>query len=300
MKWISQGLIFSRKNFPKWNSTHAWVPTPIMINKKICRVFYAGRNKNNMSQLGAFDIDLNNPKIIRRVFQKPFLELGKMGHFDDCAVIPSHIIKVKNTYYLFYIGWTQGKTVPYIASIGLATTKNLNKKFKRYSDAPILGRTKNDPIFTASCFIQKYMDKYKMFYTSNLSWNRVNNKSTPKYTIKEASSSDLITWKHEAITFKHKKNEIAITRPWIFKHNSKDVMLYSYRRYLYKIGLAKKIGNKWIRKDKNIKIQKKNKPFDLMSQEYSSVVSYKNKKYMFYNGDNFGKYGFGLDILVDN
>ena len=37
-----------------------------------------------------------------------------------------------------------------------------------------------------------------------------------------------------------------------------------------------------------------------MSQEYSSVVSYKNKKYMFYNGDNYGKNGIGLAILVDN
>ena len=96
MKWESQGLIFSKKNFPKWNITHAWVPTPIMIKKSICRVYYAGRNKNNMSQIGAFDIDLNNPKKIRKVFKKPLLELGKRGHFDDCAVIPSHIFKVKN------------------------------------------------------------------------------------------------------------------------------------------------------------------------------------------------------------
>lgn len=34
-----------------------------------------------------------------------------------------------------------------------------------------------------------------------------------------------------------------------------------------------------------------------MSQEYSSIISYKNKKYMFYNGDNYGEHGVGLAIL---
>lgn len=297
MKWESQGLIFSKKNFPKWNVTHAWIPTPVMLTKNICRIFYAGRNKDNMSQLGAFDIDLNNPKIIKRVFKKPLLELGKIGHFDDCAVIPSHIIKVKSIYYLFYVGWTQAKTVPFIASIGLAVTKNLNRKFKRYSNAPIMGRTKDDPIFTASCFVQKNKNSYKMFYTSNLSWGKIKNNTVPKYTVKEASSSDLINWKHESVTFKHKKGEIAITRPWICKDNSRDVMLYSYRRDFYKIGFAEQINNRWIRKDQNIRIQKKKEPFDLMSQEYSSIISYKNKKYMFYNGDNYGEHGVGLAIL---
>jgi len=268
MEWNSQGLIFSKKKFPEWNFSHAWVPTPIMVTKNICRIFYAGRNKDNKSQLGAFDIDLNNPKKIKRVFQKPLLELGKIGHFDDCAVIPSHIIKVKSIYYLFYVGWTQAKTVPYIASIGLATTKSLNKKFKRYSEAPILGRTKEDPIFTASCFVQKNKDNYKMFYTSNISWVKIQNNTVPKYTIKEASSFDLINWKHEVVTLKHKKNEIAITRPWIFENNSKEVMLYSYRSDLYKIGLAEKINNKWCRKDKNIKIQKKKKKFNLKNKKY--------------------------------
>jgi hypothetical protein len=297
MKWESQGLIFSKKNFPKWNITHAWVPTPIMIKKSICRVYYAGRNKNNMSQIGAFDIDLNNPKKIRKVFKKPLLELGKRGHFDDCAVIPSHIFKVKNIFYMFYAGWTQAKTVPYITSIGLAVTKNLNVKFKRYSDAPVLGRTKNDPIFTSSCFVQKNKKMYKMFYTSNLSWGVKNNNIQPKYTIKEASSNNLVNWKYKSVTLKHKRGEIAITRPWIYNDNSIEKMLYSYRSNFYKIGLAEKINDKWKRKDSKIKILKKQKPFDKKSQEYCSVINYKNKKYMFYNGDNYGEDGVGLAIL---
>ena len=49
MKFISCGLIFKKKHFPKWNKTHAWVPTPIMISKNICKVFYAGRDKNKRS-----------------------------------------------------------------------------------------------------------------------------------------------------------------------------------------------------------------------------------------------------------
>ena len=39
---------------------------------------------------------------------------------------------------MFYIGWTQGAKVPYMAALGLASSNNLNKKFKRISLAPII------------------------------------------------------------------------------------------------------------------------------------------------------------------
>ena len=74
MRFTSYGLIFKKKHFPKWNKTHAWVPTPIMTSKNLCKVFYAGRDKNNLSSVGSFDIDLENPNDIKKV-EAEFLAL---------------------------------------------------------------------------------------------------------------------------------------------------------------------------------------------------------------------------------
>ena len=303
MRFISYGLIFKKKHFPKWNKTHAWVPTPIMISKNVCKVFYAGRDKNNLSSIGSFDVDLRNPKKIFNIAKLPLLELGPLGHFDDCAVLPSQILKFKKKFYMYYIGWTQGAKVPYIAALGLASSNSLNKKFKRISEAPVIGRSNNDPIFTASCYVQKFKNNFKIFYTSNLKWTNIKSVLTPKYLIKEGLTKNLIDLKFKKIAIKHKnKYEIALTRPWLLKDKNKKLfMIYSYgqmknKKNNYKIGLAYHKNGKWVRKDEDFKILNYKDNFDDKTQEYGATIFYKGKNYIFYNGNNFGEKGIGLAV----
>ena len=303
MRLRSFGLIFKKKHFPKWNKTHAWVPTPVILKKNICRVFYAGRDEKNLSKIGSFDINLSRPKKILNVSSSPVLSLGKIGYFDDCAVIPSQIFYFNKNYYLFYVGWTQGKTVADIASIGLAYTKNLNKKFKRTSEVPLIGKSRYDPIFTASCFCVKENNKLKLYYSSNTRWKVINKVPTPKYLIKEASSKNLFNWQFKnKKTFRHKDKEIALTRPWIFKHENKEMMLYSYgkmknKKNNYRIGLAVKNKSVWKRMDKKLKIYNSVDNFDNKTKEYASAINYAGKTYVFYNGNNYGEKGIGLAII---
>ena len=78
--------------------------------------------------------------------------------------------------------------------------------------------------------------------------------------------------------------------------------MYSYKDYRnkgrnYKIGIAKKTQNSFIRKDNSIKIINKKDFFDNQMQEYASIVEYKNFFYMFYNGNNYGEKGIGLAMI---
>lgn len=302
IKLNSCGLIFKKKHFPKWNKTHAWVPTPIKLTKNVCRVFYAGRDKNNHSQIGSFDIDLRDPYKILKISKTPVLKTGKLGCFDDCAVIPSQVIYYNKRYYLFYVGWTQARRIPYIASIGLATSTSLSKKFVRYSEAPIIGRSIKDPIFTASCYIERNKKLFRIFYTSNQKWQIKNMVLYPKYLIKEGYSKNLIDWKFKKIIIKNKNNEIAITRPWIIKNKKNKLMLYSYgkmknKKNNYKIGLAIFKNKKWRRIDSNLKLTNNIDTFDKLSKEYAASINFNGKDFVFYNGNNFGEEGIGLAII---
>lgn len=298
MNWNSYGLIF-KSNKIKWIKSHAWVPTVFKFNRDKAKIFFAGRDNENHSNIGSFDVDLRNPSKILDVTDKPILKKGRLGCFDDCAVIPSQIIKFKKKFYMFYTGWTQGRKLPYLSSIGLALSDKLSGNFKRVSEAPIFGRTKDDPIFVASCFVEKINKKFGMYYTTNTNWRVKNKKFYPKYFLKYAESKDLINWKFKKNIMKFKSTkEVAVSRPWIVKFKNKKIIFYSHRGIKYKIGYAVINKNNFLeRKDDLINITNNKDKFDNEMQEYASIVQHKKKLFMFYNGNNFGEKGIGLAEL---
>ena len=197
------------------------------------------------------------------------------------------------------MGWTQGKKVPFFSSLGLAISNNITGPYKKINNAPIIGRSKYDPYFVATCFVNKIKKGYEMFYTSNLSWKIKNKNPFPRYLIKKCFSKNGIDWKtnnNNTIKFYNKK-EVAITRPWIIKIKNRLIMFFSLKKNKYSIETnIKKNNSKWIRRkifnfDQNKKIK-----FDSMSQEYASLIEYKKKIFMFYNGNEYGKKGVGLAI----
>ncbi len=291
-----KGLIFKSINH-KWIKSHAWVPTVYKLKNNKVIIFFAGRNNKNESDIGYIVFDLDEMKVTK-FSKKPILKRGPLGSFDDSAVIPSHMIKVKDKFYLYYVGWTQGKKVPFFSSIGLAISKSPFGPFKRYSSAPIIGVSKLNPYFVATCYVRKYQNGFEMYYTSNTSWSLKKKRAFPRYLIKKCNSKDGINWKIEdnkLINF-YKKSEIAITRPWILNLKNKTVMFYSLKKRNYKICTVIFKNKRWIKE--NIFEFKKNKSviFDNVSQEYASLIKYKKKIFMFYNGNEYGKNGIGLAI----
>ena len=294
-----KGIILDVKNIKKIKS-HAWVPTSYLFEKNKAIVFFAGRNSKNESDTWYFIFDLEKEKVIK-ISDKPVIKRGKLGSFDDSAAIPSHLIKIGNKYYMYYVGWTQGRKVPFFSNIGLAISNKIKGPYKKISDSPILGRSKYDPYFVATCFVKKEKNFFIMYYTSNLSWKKVKGVPQPKYLIKKSYSKDGINWitkNEKAINFKN-KSEIAITRPWIIKLNNKICMFYSVKKKFYEIKTSILKNDKWNRKDL-FKFDGNDFQFDNESQEYCSLIKYENNIYMFYNGNNYGKKGIGLAIAKIN
>jgi len=186
--FIKKGIIYKPSNV-NWVKSHLWVPTAYKLNNEKIIIYFAGRNKKNESDIGYFIYDIKKNKVTN-FSNGPILKRGSLGSFDDSAVIPSHIIKVKKIYYLYYIGWTQGKKIPYIPSIGLAYSKSLKSKFKKYSKSPILDKNYNDQYFIASCFVRKIKKNFIMDYTSNLSWKKIRSGTFPRYLIKTCRSKN--------------------------------------------------------------------------------------------------------------
>lgn len=297
--WIKKGLIFGP---PKtdWGLTHCMLPTPIRLNKKTIRLFYATRNRQNISSITFQDLDISDGiKLINKKKVISF-EKGKLGHFDDNGVLPSSIIKKGKFFYLYYIGWQPRLTTRYSLIAGLSISKN-GKVFKRFSESPILKNNNKEPIsiLTAPCVL-KVKKNFYMWYVSGIKWKH---KDYPLYDIKFAKSKNGIDWTQTGKScLKLKKKERALARPYVLFKKNKFHMWYSYEIEVgnYKIGYAtSNNGIKWERKDKKINLNYKSK-YEINMREYPALIEINNKLLMFYNGDNYGKEGILFSELNDH
>ena len=141
-----------------------------------------------------------------------------------------------------------------------------------------------------------------MWYGSNLSWGK--EETHMQHVIKYAESKDGIYWKRSGKTVVplKNKNEYALSKPCVLKENAVYKMWYSYRAgkkiKTYRIGYAEsRDGRKWKRKDDKAGIGVSEKGWDSEMICYPFVFTHKKNKYMLYNGNDYGKTGFGLAIL---
>ena len=75
-------------------------------------------------------------------------------------------------------------------------------------------------------------------------------------------------------------------------------MWYSYRGASYRIGYAESHdGRQWRRLDTRVGIDVSLAGWDSEMIEYPFVFDHKELRYMLYNGNGYGKTGFGLAVL---
>lgn len=297
--WVKQGLIL--KPDPKlwWMKSHVAVPTIEHLHDSIYRMYFCSRDLHNRSHIGYSEFDIKNPKHMIYITPEPILGLGELGAFDDNGVTPTWVMDVGDSKYLYFVGWNKGTTVRMHLHVGLAISHDCGRTFQRYSRAPILERIKVDPLLTATLSILKENNIYRMWYISGDRWFEREGETIPVYNIKYAESSDGIHWKRDGrvcLTYKDSE-EHALARPCVIKEDGVYKMWFSHKGSDYRVGYAEsRDGFEWIRLDEKVCMDKISCKFDSVMQEYAFVVNHDNIKYMFYNGNDYGKEGIGLAI----
>jgi predicted GH43/DUF377 family glycosyl hydrolase len=300
MNWIKKGLLFSQNKQNNYLLSHAALPFIEKLYDDIFRIYFSSRDKNNFSHTSFIEIDINYPKKILRFSPNPIISPGPLGSFDDSGSMGSWIVSKNNKKYLYYIGWNRRNSVPYHNSIGVAVSVD-GKNFTKYAEGPIIDRTPLEPYFSSSPCVLLENNIWKMWYLSGTQWSIVENLPRPKYNIRYAESKDGLIWNRNfkiCIDFKNEK-EWAISRPCILKENGIYKMWYSYtEEKSYRIGYAESIDNKnWKRMDNLVGIDISSSGWDSCSIEYPFVFQHNDEKYMLYNGNEYGKTGFGLAVL---
>lgn len=299
-KWRVLGNIHCSNNEVPSMFSHASVPYAENLGGEYYRIYFSSRDKNKRSFTHSLTIEIENPTKILDLDLRPILSPGDFGSFDEDGAMTSWITKNGNERNLYYIGWNNNeKRGIFRNSIGLAIS-NGNGPFKKVSTGPILDRSIHDPGFTASCSVLRVDDEWWMWYLSCVGWKIQNGEAIHQYHIKEAKSLDGINWDRcgkIAIDFRD-DGEYAISRPSVIFDGHKWRMWYAYRGLHYKIGYAESLnGSDWTRLDDQIDADDFTTEWSNEMQEYPHVFIHRGQSYMLYNGNSFGKSGFGIAIL---
>jgi hypothetical protein len=280
-------------------NSHAAVPIADHLYDNVFRIYFSARDINNKSCTYSLDYDVVQNKIIE-INNEPILTPGKTGTFDDAGAMASCIMTHNDIKYLYYIGWNISKSVPFRNAIGLAIKKP-EGKFEKYSQGPIIDRSIHDPIFTASSCVLYHENKFKMWYLSCIEWDTSVEPIRHSYNIKYAESADAINWIRTGITAIDFKDdyEYAISTPRVIIEQGKYKMWYSYRasekNTTYRIGYAESDdGINFTRLDELAGIDVSQEGWDSEMICYPYIFDHNNYRYMLYNGNSYGKTGFGL------
>jgi len=193
--------------------------------------------------------------------------------------------------------------VPFYGMIGLAISEDNGETFEKYSSAPLLSRTDIDPYMTLSMDVHRGSEGWSMWYTSTTEC--VVNESgdtIPNYHIKHATSDDGLQWERDGTVCIDYANqyETRIARPRVIERDGTYHMWYCYAQgdKGYRLGYAQSPnGTDWNRLDDDVGIELSDDGWDAEMMAYPYLVEHDGDIYMFYNGNEYGKSGFGVATL---
>jgi hypothetical protein len=298
--WEKKGLVYVPDGSMPWAKHSALTPTPYRLTDDIIRVFAGFRDKKGVSRIGYVDVDATNPSRILGVSKEPVLDIGKAGCFDDNGVILGDVIRYEDKVLMYYVGFQLVANVKFLAFTGLAVSHDEARSFVRIGPSPVMDRSDEGLFFRAIHTVIYEDGILKCWYGVGSKWSRINETEYPQYTTGYIESQDYMLFpKNGNVCLQFVNDEYRIGRPRVQKTNEGFRMYYTKGTLSgsYLPGYAESAdGKSWQRMDENVGISPSEHGWDSQSLSYTAPLAVNNKEYLFYNGNDMGKTGFGYAV----
>jgi hypothetical protein len=281
-----------------WAVSHAALPVLEPVGGASWTMYVSVRDRDGRARIGRTVFTMEPTPALAPLESEPVLDLGALGTFDDSGVTSSCIVRQDRRRLLFYTGWSRGVTVPFYLNVGLAISEE-GAPFRRVSMAPLLERTAIDPYLTASPFVLVEADRWRMWYVSGTGWDATNSGARHRYHVRYAESPDGATWHRPGTVCLDyaSPDEHAFARPCVLRDDETYRMWYASRGDRYRIGCAESAdGVRWTRSSDEWGLQPSGEGWDGEMVEYPFVFDWHDRRYMLYNGNEYGRTGVGLAI----
>jgi len=94
MQWQKLGQVFGPMNNYEWMVSHAANPVAKHLEGDVFRIYFSSRDQENRSSIGFVEIDIKHPNQILKLCDKPILQSGERGGFDDKGLVTATLVKL--------------------------------------------------------------------------------------------------------------------------------------------------------------------------------------------------------------
>ena len=315
MKWKKRGKIFDPTCYTLPNNCFAFAQSPqAIVFDTFVRIYFSTREQDQpgkfLSHVAFVDFDKNFKTVIR-VSDKTVVLLGELGCFDEHGIFPINVLKDSNRILAYTTGWNRKVSVSADASVGLAISDDDGLTFQKHGKGPVLTSSLKEPFLVCDAFVTKFDDQFHMWYIFGTKWikDSVDNSPQRVYKIAYATSSDGMNWKRDAkqIISDILNEDECQALPTVIRSHDTYHMYFCFRHATdfrknadrsYRLGYAwSKDLIHWTRDDGKAGITVSPDGWDSEMMCYPHIFHCDGKILMLYNGNEFGKFGFGLAEL---
>lgn len=318
MKWKKIGKIFDPTTHPAFSefAGYAQSPQALVLQDRV-RIYFSIRkvdtNGKFLSHISYVDFNKHLTSIIDTAHQ-PVIALGQLGTFDEHGIFPISPLQHQDKILAYTCGWSRRVSVSVETSTGLAISTDQGKTFTKVGDGPIMSNSLHEPFLVGDSFVRVYKNEFHMWYIHGTHWMQFEGEAAPDrvYKIAHATSADGLHWVREGkkiISDTLDENECQAL-PTVLKFDNMYHMIFCYRHATgfrnvkgrgYRLGYATSEDLKvWTRKDEVIGIAGTPDSWDSDMMCYPNLFACEDNVYLLYNGNEFGKHGFGLAVLEKN
>ena len=316
MKWKKLGKIFDPTQHMLANDCMQFAQSPqALVFDDFVRIYFSTRaqdtNSKYLSHIAFVDMHKNLRNILH-VSDQTVIPLGELGCFDEHGIFPMNVLSHDNVIYGYTCGWNRRVSVSVDTAIGLAISHDGGLTFQRIGNGPVLASSLREPCLVGDAFVKFIGNTFHMWYIFGIDWKRNAPDAPPDriYKIGHAVSQYGIEW------IKEEGQQIVADRlgpdesqalPTVACIDGQYHMFFCYRQSFdfrtnkergYRIGHAwsDDLIN-WTRADNDLILEGTPGEWDSDMQCYPHVFECDGKVYLLYNGNEFGRYGFGVAVL---
>ncbi len=315
MKWRKLGQIFNPADHVLFNECVEYAQSPqVLVFEDYVRIYFSTRRRDTsgkfLSHISFVDMDKQFNNTLG-VAQHTVIELGALGSFDEHGIFPFNVCLANDKILAYTTGWNRRASVSTDAAIGLARSADNGKTFQKVGLGPVLNASLHEPFLVGDAFVLHHNDNFHMWYIHGTRWTQSNNEPAPQrvYKIAYACSADGIAWVKQGrqlISDVLNPDECQAL-PTVSYFDGRFHMFFCYREATdfrknrfrgYRLGYAFSDNlTSWQRDDANVGIALSNDGWDSEMMCYPHVFKLDDEVYLLYNGNEFGRHGFGIAKL---
>lgn len=317
MHWRKLGQIFdpTQHSLPLACVEFAQSPQALVLSDRV-RIYFSTRQRDGdngmfLSHVCYVDFDKTLTRQLG-VARHQVLPLGELGAFDEHGVFPINVVRVGNRVLGYTTGWSRRHSVSVETAVGLVQSHDDGRTFERLGPGPILSASLHEPFLVGDAFVMQAQGSLHMWYMYGTHWRRFDPDKEPDriYKIGHATSKDGISWiKDEARQIVGNKigPDESQALPTVTRLDDGYHLFFCYRHSTdfrsnpargYRIGHARSTDLlEWVRDDNHPALAGSPGEWDSDMQCYPHVFQVDGQVFLLYNGNAFGRYGFGAAVL---